>query len=159
MEFPSLSAINLIGRLCKAANDEEANARLDVVSETYKKGKIGKPIRGIFQLKYLLAKYNDENEVSASKIIAELNQTLGITTNASVSGSSGTGTLGREDHVAEAIIRLAESNGDIFFKDTLGQPYALINMTTHVEVVSNLSRILETRRYVWTNPDIRRSQT
>lgn len=41
------SAISLVGGLCKQAKDEEADARLDVVSETYKKGKMGKPIRGI----------------------------------------------------------------------------------------------------------------
>jgi hypothetical protein len=31
---------------------------------------------------------------------------------------------------------LAESNGDLFFKDNFGQPYAIINMSNHVEVVS-----------------------
>ena len=139
-----LSATGLIARLCKAANDEEADARLDVVSETYKKGKTGKPIRGISQLKYLVAKYNNENEVRANEIIAELNQALEIAVDISTaSNSSGTGanpstspSLGREDPVAEAIVRLAESNGDIFFKDTFGQPYAIINMGNHVEVVS-----------------------
>jgi hypothetical protein len=73
-----LSAISLITRLCKEANDEEADARLDVVSETYKKGKTGKPIRGISQLKHLLAKYNNESEVCANEIIAELNRALGL---------------------------------------------------------------------------------
>ena len=137
-----LSAISLIGRLCKRANDEEADARLDVVSETYKKGKTGKPIRGISQLKYLLAKYNDESEIHANEIMAELNQALGIAIDI-VTGSSGgggvrggIGTLGREDPVAEAIVRLAELNGDIFFKDTFGQPYAIINIGNHIEVVS-----------------------
>jgi hypothetical protein len=139
-----LSTTGLIARLCKAANDEEADARLDVVSETYKKGKTGKPIRGISQLKYLMAKYNNENEVRANEIIAELNQALEIAIDISTaSNSSGTGanpstspSLGREDPVAEAIVRLAESNGNIFFKDTFGQPYAIINMGNHVEVVS-----------------------
>jgi hypothetical protein len=32
-----------------------------VVSETYKKGEAGKPIRGISQLKFLFVKYNNEN--------------------------------------------------------------------------------------------------
>ena len=150
-----LNAINLIARLCKAANDEEFHARPDVVSETYKKGMLGKPIRGVSQLKYLLAKYNNEDEVRANEIIKELNQVIN---NSVASSSSNTGTnpstavsIGGRDHVAEAIIRLAESNGDIFFKDTLGQPYALINMTTHVEVVrmdskrfgSHLRRLLK----------------
>ncbi|MGA9155008.1 MAG: hypothetical protein WBZ36_30865, partial [Candidatus Nitrosopolaris sp.] len=76
-----LSAINLISRICKQANDEEADARSDVVSETYEKGKTGKPIRGISQLKYLLAKYNNENEVRANEIIAEINHSLDITIN------------------------------------------------------------------------------
>jgi hypothetical protein len=139
-----LSAINLISRISKQANDEEANARLDVVSETYKKGKTGKPIRGISQLRYLLAKYNNEDEVRANEVIAELNQALGITINDAVNGGSSTGSsLGRQDPVAEEILRLAESNGDIFFKDTFGQPHALINMTTHVEVVSMDSRRFE----------------
>jgi hypothetical protein len=35
--------------------------RLDVVSETYKNGEAGKPIRGISQLKFLFVKYNNEN--------------------------------------------------------------------------------------------------
>ncbi len=139
-----LSAINLISRICKQANDEEADARSDVVSETYEKGKIGKPIRGISQLKYLLAKYNNENEVRANEIIAEINPSLDITINDAVNGGgSSIGTLGRQDPVAEEILRLAESNGDIFFKDTFGQPHALINMTTHVEVVSKDSRRFE----------------
>ena len=140
-----LSAINLIGRLCKEANDEEADARLDVVSETYKKGKTGKPIRGISQLKYLLTKYNNESEVRVNEIISELNQALGI--GIDTSGTSGSSTnpstsasLGGRDPVAEAIVRLAESNGDILFKDTFGQPCVIINMTTHVEIVSMDSR-------------------
>jgi hypothetical protein len=140
-----LSAISLIARLCRTANDEEADARLDVVSETYKKGKMGKPIRGISQLKSLLAKYNNEDEVRANEIIAELNQALGIAIDTVVnSSSSGSiGTIGRKDPAAEAILRLSESNGDIFFKDTFGQPCALINMTTHVEVVSMDSKRFE----------------
>ena len=68
----------LVGKLCKEAHDEEADERLDVVTETYKKGKTGKPIRGISQLKYLLAKYNNENEVRVNEIIAELNEALKI---------------------------------------------------------------------------------
>jgi hypothetical protein len=135
-EISEFSASSLIGRLCKQANDEEADARLDVVSETYKKGNTGKPIRGISQLRYLLAKYNDESEVRANEIIAELNQALGIAIDTAVSSSSSGSTLGRNDPAAEAILQLSESNGDIFFKDTFGQPCALINMTTHVEVVS-----------------------
>ena len=133
-----LSAISLISRLCKQANDEEADARLDVVSETYKKGKTGKPIRGVSQLRYLLAKYNDESEIQTNEIIAELNQALGIAIDSSSSGAgtSGTDTLGKEDPVAQAIVQLAESNGDIFFKDTFGQPYAIISIGNHIEVVS-----------------------
>ncbi|MGC2571971.1 MAG: hypothetical protein WA364_10715, partial [Candidatus Nitrosopolaris sp.] len=136
------SAISLVGGLCKQAKDEEADARLDVVSETYKKGKMGKPIRGISQLKYLLTKYNNEDEVRTNETIAELNQELGIAIDTAVSGSSSgsIGTLGTKD--PEAILQLAESNGDIFFKDTFGQPCALINMTTHVEVVS-----MDTKRF------------
>jgi hypothetical protein len=126
-----LSADGLIGRLCKQAKDEEADARLEVVSETY--------------LKYLLAKYNKEDEVRANEIIAEINHALGIAINDAVSGGS-TSTkpsFGRQDPVAEEIPRLAESNGDIFFKDTFGQPHALINMTTHVEVISMDSKRFE----------------
>jgi hypothetical protein len=139
------SAISLIGRLCKQVNDEEADARLDVVSETYKKGKTGKPIRGISQLKYLLTKYNNEDEVRTNEIIAQLNQALEIAIDTAVSSSSSgsTSTLGRKDSAAEAILRLAESNGDIFFKDTFGQPCALMNMTTHVEVVYMHSKRFE----------------
>src|SRR5215469_13418892 len=102
-----LSAISLINRLCKQAKDEEADARLDVVSETYKKGKTGKPIRGVSQLRYLLAKYNDESEIQTNEIIAELNQALGIAIDSSSSGTgtSSTDTLGREDPVAQAIVQ------------------------------------------------------
>ena len=138
-----LSAISLIGRICKQANDEEAGARLDVVSETYKKGKTRKSIRGISQLKYLLAKYNNEDEVRANEIIAELNQALGITTDTTVSGSRQRSYWYPRKEDPEAILRLVESNGDIFFKDTFGQPCALINMTTHVEVVSMDSKRFE----------------
>ncbi len=99
-----LSATGLVAKLCRAANDEEAYARLDVVSETYKKGKMGKPIRGISQLKYLLTKYNNEDEVRANETIAELNQALGIAIDTAVScSSSGSiGTLGTKD--PEAIL-------------------------------------------------------
>ncbi len=45
------SATTLVARLCKTANDEEMTNRMDVVSETYDKGRIGKPIRGISQLR------------------------------------------------------------------------------------------------------------
>ena len=48
------TATMLVGRLCKKADDEEMDSRLDVVSETYNKGKIGKPLRGISQLRYIL---------------------------------------------------------------------------------------------------------
>jgi hypothetical protein len=93
-------------------------------------------------LKYLLAKYNNENEVRVNEIIAELNEALKIVT--ASSGGSGTSTnpasLGRRDPVAEAIVELAESNGDIFFKDTFGQPYAVINSGSHVEVISMESK-------------------
>jgi hypothetical protein len=41
-----LSATSLIGKLCKAANDEDVDDRLDVVTETYKKGKAGKLVKG-----------------------------------------------------------------------------------------------------------------
>jgi hypothetical protein len=140
------SATNLVSRLCKAANDEEAYARLDVVSETYKKGKTGKPIRGISQLKYLLSKYNNEDEARTNEIIAELSQALGIDVDTAVSsssGSSGSDTIGG-DPIAEAIVRLAETNGDIFFKDMLGQPHAIINIGNHIEVVS-----METKKFAY----------
>ena len=63
------STTKLVGKLCKQAKDEETDERLDVVTETYKKRKTGKPIRGISQLKYLVAKYNNENEVRVNEII------------------------------------------------------------------------------------------
>jgi hypothetical protein len=134
------SAINLVGMLCKEANDEEADARLDVVSETYKKGETGMPIRGISQLKDLLAKYNNDSEVRVIEIVAELNEALKIPTATNETGNINTTTLtssslGREDPVADEIVRLAESNGDIFFKDTFGQPHSIVNMGNHVEVV------------------------
>ncbi|MFZ0514764.1 MAG: hypothetical protein WAM14_24385 [Candidatus Nitrosopolaris sp.] len=44
------------------------------------KGKTGKPIRGISQHKYLLAEYNNENEVRVNQIIAELNEAFKIVT-------------------------------------------------------------------------------
>jgi hypothetical protein len=130
------SAINLVGKLCKEANDEEADARLDVVLETYKKGKTGMPIRGNSQLKDLLAKYNNESEVRVNEIVAELNEALKIPTATNGTGNINTTTssfLGREDPVSDEIIRLAESNGDIFFNYTFGQPYSIVN---HVNVVS-----------------------
>src|SRR5205823_8290405 len=73
-----LSATSLIGKLCKAANDEDADDRLDVVTETYRKGKAGKLVKGISQLKYVIEKYNDENEGHVNEIIAELNQAFNI---------------------------------------------------------------------------------
>ena len=128
----------------RRANDEEADARLDVVLETYKKGKTGKPIRGISQLRYLLAKYNNEDEVRANEIITELNQTLGIAVDTAASSSGSSGTTGERDPVAEAMVRLSESNGDIFFKDMFGQPHAIINIGNHIEVVS-----METRKFAY----------
>lgn len=97
-----------MGKLCKQAKDEETDERLDVVTETYKKGKTGKPIRGISQLKYLLAKYNNENEVRTNEIIAELNEALKIVIAASVTSgiSANPASLGRRDPVAEAMVEL-----------------------------------------------------
>ena len=62
-------------------------------------------------------------------------QTSGVS---SISGTnpSALASLGRGDPVAEAMVELAESNGDIFFKDTFSQPYAVINSGSHVEVIS-----------------------
>ena len=68
------SATKLVSMLGNEANDEEADQRLDVVRDTYNKGKIGKPVLGISQLRYLLAKNNNENEVHVNEIIAELNE-------------------------------------------------------------------------------------
>jgi hypothetical protein len=141
------SATKLVSMLGIEANDEEADQRLGVVTDTYKKGKIGKPVLGISQLRYLLAKNNNENEVHVNEIIAELNEALKIVTGDSVTSntcinSSELAPLGREDPVAEAMIRLVESNEDIFFKDTFGQPHALINIGNHVEVVS-----MDTRKF------------
>jgi hypothetical protein len=130
----------LVRKLCNNAKDEEVDARVEVVAETYKKGKTGKPIRGISQLKYLLAKYNEENEARVNEIITQLNEALNIVNGTSANINTGITTtsppLGRGDDVAEAIVELAESNGDIFFKDRFGQPYAVINSGGHIEVVS-----------------------
>jgi hypothetical protein len=91
-----------------------------------------------------LAKYNNEDEVRANEIIAAINEALGMTVNTVVSSSSGNSTLGKEDPVADAIVRLAEANGDIFFKDTFGQPHAIISIGNHIEVVS-----METRKFAY----------
>jgi hypothetical protein len=151
-----LSATKLVSKLCKHASDEEADERYDVVVETYKKGKAGKPIKGISQLRYLLAKFNDENEVRVNGIMAELNKALkivhagantyGDSSNSSggTNNPSGLPSLGRTDLIAETMVNLAESNGDIFFKDTFGQPYAVIKLGSgdsssndhHFEVIS-----------------------
>ena len=56
--------------------------------------------------------------------------------------TSTSSALGREDPVAEEMVRLAESNGDIFFKDTFGQPHAIIN--TGREVVS-----MDTKKFAY----------
>ncbi|MGB6530220.1 MAG: hypothetical protein WBF33_19125, partial [Candidatus Nitrosopolaris sp.] len=145
-----ISASNLVGKLCKATNDEDINDRLDVVTETYKKGKAGKLVKGISQLKYLLAKYNEENDTCVNEIIDELNGSLGISLNYGMGISSTTSPnssdltqLGKEDPIAKVMVELAELNGDIFFKDTFGEPYAIINSVdnhTHVEVLSMASK-------------------
>ena len=67
-----------------------------------------------------------------------------MTVNTVVSSSSSTSSLGKEDPVADAIVRLTEANGDIFFKDTFGQPHAIINIGNHNEVVS-----METRKFAY----------
>jgi hypothetical protein len=74
--------------LCNKANDEEMNSRLDVVSETYNKGKIGKPIRGISQLRYIMAKYNNENESHVNEILEKLNEALEIRPHTGISSST-----------------------------------------------------------------------
>ncbi|MGA9843584.1 MAG: hypothetical protein WBQ25_14830, partial [Nitrososphaeraceae archaeon] len=138
------TATMLVGRLCKKADDEEMDSRLDVVSETYNKGKIGKPLRGISQLRYILTKYNNEDESRVNEILAKLNNALEIRPETAITGTTsivsntavGDSSLGREDIVANEMVRLAESNGDIFFKDTGGVPYSIIHIVDHVEVVS-----------------------
>ncbi|MGC2575427.1 MAG: hypothetical protein WA364_28300 [Candidatus Nitrosopolaris sp.] len=137
-----LSTSCIVGKLCKAANDEDVNDRLDVVAETYKKGNAGKLIKGISQLKYLIEKYNEENDACVNEIIDELNDSLGIgkpSQNNAGNTSSNTSDLSqsKEDPVAKAMIELSELNGDIYFKDTFGEPYAIINSANnHVEVLS-----------------------
>ena len=134
----------LVSRLCKKAVDEEIDSRLDVVSETYNKGKIGKPLRGISQLRYILTKYNNEDESRVNERLAKLNNALGIrpdtattaTTSIVSNTTAGDSSLGREALVANEIVRLAESNGDIFFKDTGGVPYSIIHIIDPVVVVS-----------------------
>jgi hypothetical protein len=141
-----ISASNLVGKICKAANDEDTNDRLDVVTETYKKGKAGKLIKGISQLKYLLAKYNEENDTCVNEIIDELNDSLGIGKPTQIDGAGNTSpntsdlSESKEDPVAKAMIELSELNGDIYFKDTFGEPYAIINSANHVEVLSMASK-------------------
>ena len=138
------TATMLVGRLCTKADDEETDSRLDVVSETYNKGKIGKPLRGISQLRYILTKYNNEDESRVNEILAKLNNALEIRAETAITGTTsivsntavGDSSLGREDIVANEMVRLAESNGDIFFKDTVGVPYSIIHIVDHVEVVS-----------------------
>lgn len=153
--IPQSTANMLVGRLCKKADDEEMNNRLDIVSETYNKGKIGKPIRGISQLRYIMAKYNNEDESRVNEILAKLNEALEIrlhnTTTSSTSSNvsntkAGVSSLGREDDVANEMVGLAESNGDIFFKDTAGKPYSIIHIGSHLKsfpwIVRNLPTIL-----------------
>jgi hypothetical protein len=138
------TATILVGRLCDKAQDEEKSNRLEVVSETYNKGKIGKPLRGISQLRYILAKYNNEDESCVNDILLKLNDAMeirpdsGITSLTSVVSNTTTAdpSLGREDIVASEFVKLAETNGDIFFKDTGGLPYSIINIVDRVEVVS-----------------------
>jgi hypothetical protein len=94
------------------------------------------------QLRDVLAKYNNEDESRVNEILAELNNALeiipdtatGITSIVS-NTTAGDPSLGRQDIVANEMVRLAESNGDIFFKDRGGIPYSIINITNHVEVV------------------------
>ena len=133
----------LVDRLCKKADDEEMDNRLDVVSETYNKGKIGKPLRGISQLRYILTKYNNEDESRVNEILADLNNALEIRPDTATGIASivsnttaGDSSLGREDIVANEMVKLAESNGDIFFKDTVGKAYSFIHVRNHIEVVS-----------------------
>jgi hypothetical protein len=144
-----LSATSLIGKLCKAANDEDVEDRVDVVTETYKKGKAGKLVKGISQLKYLLAKYNEENKSNVNEIINELNDALVILNNFSLNHHTNTSSLSsltpsdlaKEDKIAKAMVEFAEQNGDIFFKDTFGEPYTIINsIGGHIEVVSMASK-------------------
>jgi hypothetical protein len=148
------SAAKMVSKLCEHASDDEADERYNVVVETYKKGKAGKPIKGISQLNYLLSKYNDENDVRVTEIITELNESLKIvdaaanaygsgSSNSSGTNPSGLPSLGRTDPLAEIMVNLAESNGDVFFKDTFGQPHAIIklgdassNNNHHFEIIS-----------------------
>jgi hypothetical protein len=153
-----LSATSLIGKLCKAANDEDYDDRLDVVTETYKKGKAGKLVKGISQLRYLLAKYNEEKDSHVNEIIDELNDAVGIVSNFSLNHAASTSSstssssspnlsdhspLGKEDPIAKAMVGLSEQNGDIFFKDTFGEPYAIFNSAgnhCHIVIVSMASK-------------------
>ena len=82
------TATMLVGRLCKKADDEEMDSRLDVVSETYNKGKIGKPLRGISQLRYILTKYNNEDESRVNEILAKLNNALEIRSETAITGTT-----------------------------------------------------------------------
>jgi hypothetical protein len=89
-----------------------------------------------------MAKYNNEDEPCVNEILKKLNEALdirthtGICSTTSISSNVHAGSLGKEDEVANEIVRLAESNGDIFFKDTCGKPYSIIYLGNHLEVAS-----------------------
>jgi hypothetical protein len=90
-----------------------------------------------------MAKYNNEDESYVNEILKKLNEALEIRTHTgmgSITSTSGNvqagSSLGKEDEVANEMVRLAESNGDIFFKDTAGKPYSVIHIGDHIEVIS-----------------------
>jgi hypothetical protein len=77
---------------------------------------------------------------AANEILADLNEVLEIRTHTSANSTTSNVqagiSLGKEDEVANEIVRLAESNGDIYFKDTTGKSYSIIHIGNHIEVVS-----------------------
>jgi hypothetical protein len=77
---------------------------------------------------------------AANEILADLNEVLEIRTHTSANSTTSNVqagiSLGKEDGVANEIVRLAESNGDIYFKDTTGKSYSIIHIGNHIEVVS-----------------------
>ena len=70
------------------------------------------------------------NALEIRRHIARTGNTSSVNSN-----NAGDSSLGREDVVATEMIKLADFNGDIFFKDTGGRPYSVIHVGNHVEVV------------------------
>ena len=126
------SAQNLVARLCDCDEDEEKSGRLEVLDSTYLKGLNGDDVKGTAQLLDTFTALNGGDKNSATQILKNICQVLGV--NGGISKNDDTG--GPTPTTTQTLIQLAKENALQFFKDQYGIAYAKVKVEQHFEIIA-----------------------